>query len=105
MFQKSPFLVDTHFKNTLFLVTPLIGEELKKIEKSHGRSLNNWVGGLIYITVQTFYDLQYLTMCLSIYINAQTKLAPLPLRHGMEYLTHHPHEPIMYSRKKIFKTN
>ena len=35
-FQLSPFTVDTSFKNTLFVDTPLIGDGLKQIEKSHG---------------------------------------------------------------------
>ena len=44
-------------------------------------------------------------MQLSGYINAQTEPVFLALRHGMEYLTHRPHEPIMYSINKIFKIN
>ena len=64
-FQRSPFLVDTLFEKTLFMATPIIGEEMKQIEKSHGGSINHWVGGLMHITVQTRYDLQYLTMGLS----------------------------------------
>ena len=62
--------------------TPLIGEDLK-IEKSHEVSLNNWVGGLMYITIQTIYDFQYITMRLSGYIYAPTELAFLALKHGM----------------------
>ena len=49
--------------------TPLIGVELKQIEKSYGGSLNHWVGGLMYITFQTQYGLHYLTMRLSGYMN------------------------------------
>ena len=64
--------MDTSFEHTLFMATPLIGEKLKQNEKSHGTSLNNWVCGLIHITVQTHYDLQYLKLCLSEYINAPT---------------------------------
>ena len=30
-FQQSPFPVDTYFEKTLFMATPLIGEELKQI--------------------------------------------------------------------------
>ena len=29
----------------------------------------------------------------------------LSLKHVMEYIIHHPHQPIMYSRKKIIKLN
>ena len=87
------------------MATPLIVEELKQINKSHGRSLNHWVGIIINITVQTRYDLQYLTMRLSGYMNAPTEPAFLALKHGMEYLMHHTHEPIVYSRKKIYKTD
>ena len=47
------------------------------------------------ITVQTFYDPQYLTMRLSGYIIAPTEPAFLDLKHGMEYLMHYPHEIIM----------
>ena len=59
----------------------------------------------MYITVKTWYDIQYLTVCLSGYMNAPTERAFLSLRHGMEYHMHHPHEPIMYSRKNILKLN
>ena len=47
------------------------------------------------ITAQTRYDLQYLTMILSAYMNAPTETDFLILKHGMEYLMHHPHEHIM----------
>ena len=87
--------MDTPFENTLFLDDPLIGEELKQIDKSQGGYLNNWVGGLMHITVQTRYDLQYLTMRLSGYMNSPTEPAFLDLKYSMEYLVHHPHEPIM----------
>ena len=83
--------------------TPLIGEDLKKIEKSRGGYLNNWVCGLMHITVQTRYDLQYLTTRLRGFINAPTKLSFIALKHGMEYHMHHPNEPIMYSRNNINK--
>ena len=53
--------------------TPLIIYALKPIEKSHGVSLNQWIGGLIYITVQTWYDLQNLIMHLIRYTNATTE--------------------------------
>ena len=82
-FSKSPFPVDTSFEHTLFMATPLIGEELKQIEKSHGGSINQWVGGLMHITIQTFYGLQYLTMCLSGYMNAPTEPDFPDIKHGM----------------------
>ena len=53
--------------------TPVIGGKLKQIEKSHGGYLNQWFGGLMHITVQTSYDLKYLTMCLNGYMNAPTE--------------------------------
>ena len=34
-FQQAPFPVDTLFENTLFVNTPLIGEELEQIDNSH----------------------------------------------------------------------
>ena len=83
--------------------THLIGAELNKIKKSHGGSLNHWVGEIIHITVQTNRDIKYLTMSLSGYTNAPTEPAFLATKHGMEYLIHHTHEPIMYSRNKIHK--
>ena len=49
-FQNPPLTVDTSFENILFMETPLIGEDMKQIEKSHGGPLNYWVGGLMYIT-------------------------------------------------------
>ena len=71
-FQKSPLPVDTSFKNIHFMAKNLIVEKLKQIENSHGGSLNIWDGGLMHITVQTCYDIQYLTMRLSGYMNAPT---------------------------------
>ena len=44
-------------------------------------------------------------MILSGYINVPTEPVFIALRHGMEYLMHNQHEPIIYSRKNIFKTN
>ena len=76
--------------------TPLIVEDLKQIEKSHGVSLNHWVGRLMLITFQTSYDLQYLTMHLSGYMNKPTEPSFLALKNGMEYRMHHPHEQTMY---------
>ena len=58
----------------------------------------------MHITVQTYYDIQYLTMCISGYMNYPTEPALLSLRHGMEDLIRHPHKLIMYSRKK-FRAN
>ena len=55
------------------------------------------------ITVKTLYALKCLTMRLSGYMNDPTEPEFIALRHIMEYLMHHPHEPIMYSRKKISK--
>ena len=71
------------------MATPFIGEELKLIGKSHERYLNNWVVGIMHITVQTCYDLQYLTMRLSGYMNAPTKPAFLDIKYDMEDLMHH----------------
>ena len=44
-------------------------------------------------------------MHLSGYMNPPTEPAFFALKHGMEYTIHHPHETIMYSRKKIYKTH
>ena len=57
------------------------------------------------ITAQTRYNLQYLTMCLSGYMNAPTEPAFIALRHVMKNLIHHPHEFIMYPRNYILKLN
>ena len=59
----------------------------------------------MHITVQTCYDIQYIPMRLSGYMNSPTESDLLDLKHCMEYLTHHPHEPIIYSRDKIYKTH
>ena len=58
----------------------------------------------MHINLHTRYDLQYLTMHLSGYMNSPTEPEFIALKHGMEYIIHHPHEPIMYSRKKINRT-
>ena len=59
----------------------------------------------MHITVQTCYDIQYITMRLSSYMNSPTEPELISLRHGMEYLMQHPLEPIIYSIKKILKLN
>ena len=104
-FQQSPFQVDTPLEHAFFVDTPLIVEELKQIYKLHCGSLNHWVGGLVHITIQTCYDFQYLTMRLSGYMNAPTEPSFLDLKHGMEYLMHHLHESIVYSRNKTHITD
>ena len=38
-------------------------------------------------------------------MNYPTEPAFLYLKHGMEYIMHHPHKPIMYSRNRIYKTH
>ena len=75
------------------------------MEKYYGGSTNYWVGGLMKFTVQTWYDPQYLTMRLIAYIYAPTEPEFLYLIHGMGYIAHHQHTPIMYSRNNIFKNN
>ena len=96
--------MDTSFENTLFMAATIIGEYLKQIDRSYGGLLNHWVGGLMHITVENCYGLQYLTMRISGYMNAPTETALLALKNGMEYIMHHPHEPIMYPRNKMYKT-
>ena len=49
--------------------TALVGEELKPIDKSHVVALNQWVAGLMYITFQIIYDLKYLSVRISGYMN------------------------------------
>ena len=83
----------------------LLLEKIWKTDNSNGGSLKHWVGGLMHITVQTCCDLQYLTMRLSGYINATTEPVFLAIRHGMEYIMHHPHLSIIYSKRKIYKTH
>ena len=85
------FQIDTSFEHTLFMATPLIGEEMKQIDKLNGGSLNHWEGVMMHITVQTLYDLKYLTMRLSGYRNAPTEYEFVALKQGMEYIMHHPH--------------
>ena len=43
-------------------------------------------------------------MRISGYMNAPIEPAFLALKHGVEYLMHHPHKPIMYSRNKNHRT-
>ena len=95
-FNQLSFPIDTSFEQTIFVDTPLIGSKLNQIEKSHGEYLNHWVGVLMHITLQTRYDPQYLIMRLSGYINTPTEPDFITIKQGMEYLTHHTHEPIMY---------
>ena len=58
----------------------------------------------MHTTAQTCYNLQYLTMRLSGYMNALTEPEFIAIKHGMEYIMHHPYDPIMYPRKKIHIT-
>ena len=51
------------------MATPIIIDDLKTIEKSYGGSLNNWVVGIMHIHFKKVYNLQYLTMCVSGYMN------------------------------------
>ena len=44
-------------------------------------------------------------MSLSGCMNAPTEPDFIDLKHGMEYIMHHPHESIIYSRKNIYKTD
>ena len=39
------------------------------------------------------------------YMNVPTEPTLLALKHVMEYIMQHPHEPVMYSRNKMYKTN
>ena len=38
-------------------------------------------------------------------MNYTTENSFISLKYVMEYLMHHPHEPIVYSRNNIFKLN
>ena len=75
--------MNTYFETKIFVATPLIGEYLKIIEKSHGGSLNHLVGEIMHITAQTRYDLQYLTIHLSGYMNVSTEPDFLALKYGI----------------------
>ena len=99
-YQQLPFPTDTYFEQTLFMATTFIGVELEKIEKSYVLFINYWVGWLMQIIAQTCYDIQYIKMHLSGYMNEPSEPAFPDIKHGMEYLMHLPHEPIMYSIKK-----
>ena len=44
-------------------------------------------------------------MLLCGYMNAATEPVFISLRYAMEYITRHPHEPIIYSRDKFLKLN
>ena len=59
----------------------------------------------MHMMFQTRYELQYLTLRLIGYMNAPSETAFLALYQFMDYIMHHPHEPIMYSRNKVFKNN
>ena len=82
------------------MATPLIGEEVRQIDKSRGGLINHWVGVLIHINIQTLYNLQYLTINISGYMNAPKEPDPLALKQGREFIMNHPHERIIYSGNK-----
>ena len=53
------------------------------------------------INVQNCYDIQYLTMRLSGYMNAPTEPTFIAPKHGMEYLMHHMKPSCTQERKFI----
>ena len=65
------------------MATPLIGEELKQIENLHRGSLNHWIVGLMHITVQSFYGLQYPNINISGYMNVPEEPVLLAILHGI----------------------
>ena len=83
----------------------LIGDKLKQLERTHRGSLNQRIVIIMQIMVQTRYDLQYINIQMIRYMNIPTEPSFLAIFHGMKYLMHHLYEPIMHSRRKIFKTN
>ena len=108
--RRGTFLEIAFSSRHVFWQVPLHGNtsfwrQIKTNWKSHGGSLNHWVGYIVHLTVQTHYDIQCLTIELGVYMNPPTEPLFISLRHGMEYLMHHPREHIMYSRKNIFILN
>ena len=71
----------------------MIVGNLKNVENNHGVTLNHWFGGIFFITVQTFHDIQYLTIIFSGYINIPIDLLFGYLGDGVQYLIHNQHEP------------
>ena len=108
--RRGTFLEIAFSSRHVFWQVPLHGNtsfwrQIKTNWKSHGGSLNHWVGYIVHLTVQTHYDIQCLTIELGVYMNPPTEPLFISLRHGMEYLMHHPHELIIYWRNTIFKSN
>ena len=71
-------------RKNLFPATHLVvANNIKSIEDKQGIYLNHLVGSLIHVTVQTIYDMNYMLMCLSGYMNILSVPVFRSLRHSM----------------------
>ena len=77
----------------------LSDEELEILNYKHNGGYSTWSGALLHVADKSQPDLSYASMRLTGY-NANPKEPCFEALHQtMCYLFHHPHIPIMYSRK------
>ena len=87
--------MDSYFLKTIFVTTPLLGEEIKKFKDNiDDRSITGPVDSCTLLSkLSMIFNISPLLV--SGYMNAPIEPNFLSLENGMEYIMHHPHEPIM----------
>eukprot|EP00957_Ditylum_brightwellii_P059752 4536106-Ditylum_brightwellii.AAC.1 len=99
----STFPLKSSFKEDLFFALPLIGSELKDMEKQENGSLYKWANTLQFLVQRSRLDIGYAVMWISGYMSAPNKPIFDVLHLTMAFLYHHPHCPIMYLSKQLEK--
>ena len=78
----------------------LSDEELNDLAKEHRGGYSTWAGALLHIADKSRPDISYAAMRLTGYNSNPRRPCHRILKQTMAYLYHHPHIPIMYSRKE-----
>eukprot|EP00957_Ditylum_brightwellii_P007773 588275-Ditylum_brightwellii.AAC.2 len=100
-FTSSPFPLKSFFEQELFFAPTLIGQELKEIEQQHNGFLYTWGSTLQFVVQRTQIDLGYAVMQISSYMSAPNNPIFDVLHQTMAFLYHHPHQPLLYPRKRL----
>ena len=98
-FQSSPFPLSPAIEMVLFQGALLIEKENEAIAIKYNGSYIHWTGVLLHIGEKSRQDMPYVAMRLSGYNNYPSLETYKILHQSMCYLYHHPHVPIMFSRK------
>ena len=99
-FQSSPFPLDNGVEMKIFEANYLSDKELSELAKIHRGGYSTWAGALLHIADKSRPGLSYVAMRLTGYNSNPRRPCFTILQQTMAYLYHHPHIPIMYSRKQ-----